>query len=443
MKTTAVPLRNSLKRFALRRIFFVIPLLVLCLAVSPRSQAVSPPPDGGYPGANTAEGTDALFSITSGAWNTALGYQALYHNGVVGSNTGIGFQALFGNAFGNGNTAAGVQSLYRNNGSFNTATGYRALYSNDFGPHNTATGAYALNRNAEGAGNTATGYSALFHNDLGNGNTATGVQALFKNTTGHENTAIGDQALFNNTTGSSTAIGAFALSSNTTGDGNTAIGYSSLENNTTGAANIALGSSAGGNLTTGNFNIDIGNLGIAGESGTIRIGSQGSQTATYIVGISGASVPSGVTVIVDSDGHLGTVVSSARFKDEVKPMDRQSESLLALLPVTFRYKRQLDPKGIPQFGLLAEDVEKINPDLVARDAQGKPYSVRYEAVNAMLLNEFLKEHRKVEQLEATAAQQAKEINTLRSTLKEQAAQIQKVSAQLEMSRLAPHMVINK
>src|SRR5205814_2591240 len=162
-------------------------------------------------------------------------------------------------------------------------------------------------------------------------------------------------------------------------------------------SNIALGDSAGTNLTTGSNNIDIGNKGKAGESQYIRIGTKGTHTHTLVAGISGATVAGGVGVIIDTNGHLGTVVSSERFKDKVKPMDKASEVILALKPVTFRYKKELDPAGIPQFGLVAEEVEKVNPDLVARDADGKVYTVRYEAVNAMLLNEFLKEHRKVEE----------------------------------------------
>jgi hypothetical protein len=160
-----------------------------------------------------------------------------------------------------------------------------------------------------------------------------------------------------------------------------------------------------------------------------------TQNGTFIAGIRGATVPGGVGVIVGSDGHLGTVTSSARFKEGIKPMDKASEAILALKPVTFRYKKELDPDGIPQFGLVAEQVEKVNPDLVARDEDGKVYTVRYEAVNAMLLNEFLKEHKKVEQLEGTIA-------TLAATVKEQAAQIQKVSAELEVSKPAPKTVLN-
>jgi len=164
-----------------------------------------------------------------------------------------------------------------------------------------------------------------------------------------------------------------------------------------------LGFTAGANLSAGSNNIDIGNLGVASESRTIRIGKSGTQIKTFIAGINGATVAGGVGVIVGSNGQLGTVVSSARFKDGIKPMDKASEAILSLQPVTFRYKHELDPNGIPQFGLVAEQVEKVNPDLVARDAQGKPYTVRYEAVNAMLLNEFLKEHKKVEKLEGVVA----------------------------------------
>ena len=181
-----------------------------------------------------------------------------------------------------------------------------------------------------------------------------------------------------------------------------------------------MGAFAGRNLTTGNSNIEIGAQGVANESFTIRIGDVGAQGPTYIAGIRGAAVASGVAVIVGTDGQLGTVVSSARFKEAIKPMDRASEAILALKPVTFRYKRELDPKGIPQFGLVAEEVEKVNPDLVARDSDGRANTVRYEAVNAMLLNEFLKEHRKVQELEAALARQQKDIKALGARVKEAA-----------------------
>ena len=241
-----------------------------------------------------------------------------------------------------------------------------------------------------------------------------------------------------------------------TGGNNTALGYNTLLALTTGSSNIAVGSSAGSALTTGSLNIDIGNNGVAGESKTIRIGKSGTQTSTIIAGITGTTVAGGVGVIIGSNGKLGTVVSSARFKEAIKPMDKASEAILALKPVTFRYKNELDPDGIPQFGLVAEQVEKVNPDLVARDEQGKPYTVRYEAVNAMLLNEFLKEHRKVEdqngrlenqarkieEQEAVITQLKREMGVVTARLKEQDSKIQKVSAQIELSKPAPQMVDN-
>ncbi len=207
-----------------------------------------------------------------------------------------------------------------------------------------------------------------------------------------------------------------------------------------------MGFGAGRNLTTGNNNIDIGNNGVAAESDTIRIGTLGTQTAIYLAGIMGKTVPRSTPVFVNSDGLLGTVTSSARFKDDIKPMDKASEKILALKPVTFRYKTQIDPDKTPQFGLVAEEVEKVNSDLVIRDKDGKPYTVRYEAVNAMLLNEFLKAHSKMEKQEATIAQLKKE---LQATAAHQQKQIealttglQKVSAQLEASKPAPQLVKN-
>jgi hypothetical protein len=322
------------------------------------------------------------------------------------------------------------------------ANGYAALFMNTAGNYNTANGVSALSSNRTSSNNTANGALALSSNTADN-NTATGFQALFGNTTGINNTAAGVDALHSNTTGNySTASGQGSLYSNTTGRNNTAHGQNAMRNNTTGSFNIALGDNAGFNLTTGSNNIEIGNRGLAGEGNVIRIGKQGTQTATYVAGISGATVAGGVGVIIDSTGHLGTVISSARFKDNVKPMDKASEAILALKPVTFRYKHELDPEGIPQFGLVAEEVEKVNPDLVARDAEGKVFTVRYEAVNAMLLNEFLKEHRKVEEQQTTIGKLKKGMEVLTAQLQEQAAQIQKVSAQLELSTSAPQMVLN-
>ena len=316
---------------------------------------------------------------------------------------------------------------------YSTFLGEGALGNNLAGYSDTATGAYALISNTTGSYNTATGFSALSDNTTGGENTAIGAYALLRNTTGFFNTASGNGALLANTTGgNNTANGYSALFYNTTGGSNTAEGYQALRNSTTGSNNIALGKGAGSNLTTGSNNIEIGSAGVAAEANTIRLGTAGTQQATYIAGISGTTVAGGVGVIIDTNGHLGTVVSSERFKDNIKPMDKASEAILALKPVTFRYKHDLDPDGIPQFGLVAEEVEKVNPDLVARDDHGQPYTVRYEAVNAMLLNEFLKEHRKVEQqrkdFEAALAKQQRQIEAL-------TAGLQKVSAQLATGRV--------
>jgi hypothetical protein len=307
--------------------------------------------------------------------------------------------------------------------------------------NNTVQGDDALLNLTTGTDNTAIAFQALKNNTTGSANTASGVKALFENTTGSCNTATGFYALFSNTTGSiNTGYGYSALFTNTTGDSNTAIGIAALSNMFTGSNNIGLGREAGYNLKSGSNNIYIGSgPSSSSEDGRIRIGVTGIQKATFISGIRGVIVPGGIGVIVGTDGKLGTVVSSERFKDAVQPMDKASEAILALKPVTFRYKHELDPKGIPQFGLLAEDVERINPDLVARDEVGQPYTVRYEAVNAMLLNEFLKEHRKVEKLEVTLAQQRKDFEAAIAQLK---GQIQKVSAELELNKPEPRTVLN-
>jgi hypothetical protein len=246
--------------------------------------------------------------------------------------------------------------------------------------------------------------------------------------------------------GQNTATGDYALFNLTRGTRNTAIGFFALQDNTTGRNNIALGYSAG-IFTAGDNNIHIGNLG-AEESDTIRIGTVAGHgirdfhSNTYIAGISGVTIAGGVPVVIDAGGHLGSTTSSERFKDEIKPMDKASEAILALKPVTFHYKKELDPDGIPQFGLVAEDVEKVNPDLVVRNPEGKPQTVRYEAVNAMLLNEFLKEHRKNEEQEKTIVELKSGMTALAATVKEQASQIQKVSAQLELTKLAPQVAEN-
>jgi hypothetical protein len=387
----------------------LILVLLVCFALPSGVQAVVPPPDGGYPGANTAEGEDALLSRTTGSANTAVGWHSLHDNTEGSRNTAIGAGTLLSNI----------------TGQKNTANGALALLSNTTGDSNTANGEKALFSNTEGSANTATGTDALKSNTTGDFNTANGLQALQANTTGSRNTANGLGALFSNTTGSrNTANGQNVLFRNTTGNNNTANGQGALVNNTTGTSNIALGISAGFDVTTAN--------------NVICIGASGANVSNscYIGNIFGKGVAGGnMSVFVDSDGKLGTVLSSRRFKEEIKPMERASEALFSLKPVTFRYKKGIDPQGIPQFGLVAEDVETVNPDLVVRDKEGKVNSVRYDQVNAMLLNEFLKEHRKVEELE-------KGMKVLTAQLKEQAAQIQKVSAQLEVSRPAPQTALN-
>ena len=259
-----------------------------------------------------------------------------------------------------------------------------------------------------GNGNTAEGNGALFNLTTGIQSTAVGLQALLNNTVGNLNTATGSQALSFNTTGNqNTGTGLGALHNNISGNNNTAAGMSALNGNTTGNNNIGVGYQAGYNLSTGDYNIEIGNQGVAAEANTIRIGDN-NQTATFVAGINGVPV-AGVPVVVDGNGQLGTLASSERFKNEIKPMNKSSEAIFDLKPVTFRYKNELDPKQRPQFGLVAEEVEKVDPDLVAHDAAGEVYTVRYEAVNAMLLNEFLKEHQRVEELETAVKQLQSEV----------------------------------
>ena len=413
---TTLYLKTSLAQSPLRLALLLMPLVFACFELSPTAHAVSPAPDGGYPGGNTAEGKNALFSLTTGGFNTA-----------------VGFFSLRSNATGQFNTATGAGTLLASTADENTATGAGALLSNSTGASNTANGAFALLNNTTGSNITAIGSHALLSNTADE-NTAVGSGALASNTTGTQNTAFGFGALTNNTTagangsGANTAVGAFALTDNTTGGANTAIGYAALAQGN-GGANTAIGDLAGLNIT-GNGNIDIRfhEAGVAGENNTTRIGNIGATAQD-----------TGIYVTLDAVGgtKLGYVnlTSSRRFKEHIKPMGAASEGLFALKPVNFRYKPEFDPDRSERFGLIAEDVEKVNPTLVARDDKGNLTTVRYEAVNVMLLNEFLKEHHTVQEQGATIARLEKQIEEL-------AVGLQKVSAQLETSKPATQTVLN-
>jgi hypothetical protein len=413
---------NILMKNSVEWPFLQLAFILIALALSPIAQAVVPPPDGGYPNFTTAEGQNALFSLTTGAANTAVGWFSL--------------KSITTGSF---NTSVGAGTLVLNTGDANTATGTAALLLNTTGQRNTANGTAALVNNSTGEDNTAVGAFAL-NSSTASGNTAIGSNALLNNTTGGSNTANGFNALFFNTIGANnTAIGASALNVNVGGLGNTAIGVSALGSNIGGNFNIALGFSAGMSITGGN-NIDIGNLGLMAEDNTIRIGNASHQD-TFIAGIFGSSIDpfTASPLEIDSTGKLGTMLSSRRFKRHIKPMDSASEAILALKPVTFHYKS--DSKNTPCFGLIAEEVALVSPDLVLRDKDGEILSVRYDQVNAMLLNEFLKqhdaflkEHHKVEKLEATVARQQQGMEALAAQVKEQAGQIQKVSAEIELNK---------
>jgi hypothetical protein len=422
-------------------------LALACLTLSQTGWAVLPAPDGAYPGGNTAEGNNALFSRTTGVSNTAIGSQALYHDTTGGSNTAVGNNALFHTSVGISNTAVGVSAAVNNiAGGSNTAVGNNALFNNISGVDNTAVGVNAA-FSSTGDWNTAVGVQALYMNTA-SGNSALGFQAMTRNTSGGNNTAVGYQTLFSNTTGSvNTAVGDSALLHNTFGYHNTAVGTGALRSNTTGAYNIALGDFAGANLTTGRDNILIGNAGFATDHDIIRIGGS-NGIGTFIDGIYGVTGPGPtVPVIVSSGGQLMTFTSSRRFKKDIKPMDSDSEAILALKPVAFHYKS--DATNTPQFGLVAEEVADVNPDLVVRDKEGKPYTVRYDQVNAMLLNEFLKEHQEVQEQKALIAQLMSTVAKREKTATQQQKQIealtaglQKVSAQLELNKAAPQTVLN-
>ena len=362
---------------------FLVAFGLASFGLLPQVQAVSPPPDGCYPNFTTVEGCNALQSLTTGAGNTALGWRS-----------------LFSNATGNFNTGVGVGALVLNNGDSNTAVGAAALLLNTTGQQNTAIGTAALLNNNTGVANTAVGFL----------DTAVGPGI----TSGNLNVVVGTNA------GAGIAAG--------------------LEN-------VCIGAGAGGSANTGNENVYIGAgedpPGPGIENNTIRIADNLSVAPAmqcFIGGIFGVTTSGGTAVFINSDGQLGTVVSSERFKNDIATMGKASEGILSLRPVTFHYKT--DTKGTPQFGLIAEEVAEVNPNLVIYDADRKPYTVRYDAVNAMLLNEFLKEHKTVEQQDARLTKQEALIARQQKQIDALTAGLQKVSAQLEVSKTAPQTVLN-
>jgi hypothetical protein len=352
------------------------------------AQAVVPPPDGGYPGFNTAEGTNALKNLTTGVGNAAVGWYSLFSNTDGSFNTALGAGTLLSNV--------GDQSQER--GGFNTAIGAVALLFNTTGSYNTATGFAALENNTIGLGLTAFGYEALINNQTGILNTAFGVFALHGNTSGESNSAFGDSALYQST----------------------------------GNDNTAIGSGAGYDLVTGNGNVYIGEA---------VVGQNSESNTTYIRNVYD-SITTARQVYVDANNKIGTLASTRRVKDDIESMARASETILALRPVTFRYKKEIDRYCTPQFGLVAEEVAEINPDLVTRDREGKPETVRYDAVNAMLLNEFLKEHKAFVEEQRKVQEQGATISRLEQQIEALTTGMQKVSAQLELNNPVPRTVLN-
>jgi hypothetical protein len=454
---------SSVNRSPLRCGFLTLAIALAWFALSPPIKAQCPSDCDNN--SNTAVGNNAL-PATTGFNNTAVGSSALAADTTGSFNVAIGGGALRSNTTGQQNMAIGAEALRDSNGNFNMAIGFRALFSNT-GSRNSAVGAAALRNNTTAEDNTAIGSTAMKENTTGELNTAIGSAAMLGNTTGNNNTAVGSDALSSTTGDENTGVGSGALSSDaaasntavgfsamadasgtgvvfntavgwnslvsTTANANVAVGDLALENDTSGFFNTAIGAATGISQTTGNNNIYIGqgSFGVAGESHTC-----------YIQEIFGQLSTGGAFVFVNSAGKLGTTTSSRRFKEDIKPMDKASEALFALKPVTFRYKKEIEPKAVPQWGLVAEDVEKVNPDLVIRDAKGKVNTVRYDQVYNMMLNEFLKEHKKVQELEATVAQQQKGMEALIAQVREQTVQIQKVSTEMKMNKPAPQVVAN-
>ena len=366
--------------------------IVLMMGVT-SSWGGPPNPTASDVAGNTAGGTGALVGIGIAFNNTAFGFGALEHNTSGLDNAAYGYAALFSNTTGTGNTASGAFALFSNTTAYgNTAIGDSALTHNTTGADNTASGAGALDHNTRGEANTATGSSALFSNTIGGGNTATGIGALYSNTIGHGNTATGGGA----------------LDQNITGRFNTAVGSQSLQQST-GNQNIAVGWGAGGELVSGNKNIYLGHSGVRNESKTLRLGSV--QTTTFIAGVATTPV-SGTNVTIDANGQLGTLLSSARYKRDIDLMGARSDGLLKLRPVTFVYKQ--DEQGVRQYGLIAEEVETVYPELVTHTATGEVQGVRYQELIPLLLNEVQRQQQAMERQQRVTEHLQRELAGLRS-----------------------------
>lgn len=414
---------------------------------------------------NTGMGPEALLNNTTGNNNTAVGFLALGNSKTSSDNTAIGTQTLYTNTTGHDNTASGVQALFSNTatgveamygnvtGYYNTAVGYRAL-TNNTGPtatydkggtSNTAFGYQTLAANITGWQNTAIGESVLTSNTLGAHNTGIGEDSLFGNLSGNHNTAWGESTLYNNVSGNDNVAGGYYALNTTTGSGNAAIGHQASMNLVTGDYNTAIGYQSGYGLTSGSHNIYVASAGANTESYIIRMGTQGKHLGAYIAGISGVTATGGAAVYINSSGQLGTLPSSQRFKKDIKSLDATSEKIMNLRPVTFRYK-QADEKGSfpTQFGLIAEEVAKILPELVEFDEEGKPLSVFYHLLTPLLLAELQRGH--VEnQTQQTALNLLREQNAMfkaelvavRQQITLQAAQI--ASFQHSSSQLAQQL----
>lgn len=374
---------------------------------------------------NTAIGDSALESNTSGQWNTAIGSLSLQFNSTGQANSAFGYNALNSNTTGGYNTACGFATLqYNDTGSFNTAHGSGALYYNSSGSDNTSSGYNSLAYNTTGTDNTAVGYEASEGNTVGNYVAAFGSSSLLNNTSGSYDAGFGAYSLVANTTGTgNTASGYASLRSMTTGNYNIGIGFQSLFSATTGSSNIGIGYLAGLKVTTGNYNIDIGNQGSAGDNYSMRIGTEGAQQQTFIAGITGTKV-TGAAVYVTSSGQLGVLASSERYKTAIESLGSDTDKLMELRPVSFHLKT--DPKGAVQYGLIAEEVDKVYPELVIRDDSGKIQGVRYEELAPMLLNEVKKQQQTIAAQTAHAAAQDREIEYLKKMVLETQAGLAKL-----------------